>query len=179
MRSSFILKKFQLLMLIAQDRSVSRCAVATSGVIINAYNQNTGRCFPSYSYIAGQTHYSVRQVKKSIKEIVPKYILKPTKGHTGWANTYKPRFELLKQLKSNSPKDLKVVNFEVKDGELETYNPVNSAALQTINKTINKIDMDLTRLKNLAVLRNKGINLLSVSQVDLEEMDRMGLLDKK
>jgi len=71
------------------------------------------------------------------------------------------------------------VNFEVKDGELEVYNPVNSTALQTINKTINKTSMDLTRLKNLAALRNKGINLLSVSQVDLEEMDRMGLLDKK
>ena len=81
-------------MLIAKDRSVSRCAVATSGVIINAYNHNTGKCFPSYSYIAGQTHYSVRQVKKSVKEIVPKYILKLTKGHTGWANNYKPRFEL-------------------------------------------------------------------------------------
>ena len=74
---------------------------------------------------------------------------------------------------------MKVVNFEVKDGELEVYNPVNSTALQTINKTINKTSMDLTRLKNLAALRNKGINLLSVSQVDLEEMDRMGLLDKK
>ena len=91
-------------MLIAKDRSVSRCAVATSSVIINAYNHNAGKCFPSFSYIAGQTHYSVRQVKKSIKEIVPKYILKLSKGHTGWANTYKPRFELLKQLKSNSPK---------------------------------------------------------------------------
>ena len=166
-------------MLIAQDRSVSRCAVATSGVIINAYNQNTGKCFPSYSYIAGQTHYSVRQVKKSIKEIVPKYILKPTKGHTGWANTYKPRFELLKELKSNSPKDLKVVNFEVKDGELETYNPVNPTALQTINKKINEKGINLTRLKNLAVLKNKGINLISVSQVEEEIMDKMGLLDKK
>ena len=179
MRSSFILKKFQLLMLIAQDRSVSRCAVATSGVIINAYNQNTGKCFPSYSYIAGQTHYSVRQVKKSIKEIVPKYILKPTKGHTGWANTYKPRFELLKELKSNSPKDLKVVNFEVKDGELETYNPVNSTALQTINENINEKVIYLTRLKNLAELVNRGVNLVSLSQVDLEAMGRMGLLDKK
>ena len=166
-------------MLFAQDRSVSRCAVATSGVIINAYNQNTGKCFPSYSYIASQTHYSVRQVKKSIKEIVPKYILKPTKGHTGWANTYKPRFELLKELKSNSPKDLKVVNFDVKDGELETYNPVNSTALQTINENINEKDIDLTRLKNLAKLVNKNVNLVSLSQVDLEIMDRMGLLNKK
>ena len=179
MRSSFILKKFQLLMLIAQDRSVLRCAIATSGVIINAYNQNTGKCFPSYSYIAGQTHYSVRQVKKSIKGIVPKYILKPTKGHTGWANTYKPRFELLKELRSNSLKDLKVVNFEVKDGELETYNPVNPTALQTINKKINEKGINLTRLKNLAVLKNKGINLISVSQVEEEIMDKMGLLDKK
>ena len=166
-------------MLIAQDRGVSRCAIATSSVIINAYNHNTGRCFPSYSYIAGQTHYSVRQVKKSVKEIVPKYILKPTKGHTGWANTYKPRFELLKQLKSNSPKDLKVVNFEVKDGELETYNPVNPAALQTINENINEKGIDLTRLKNLAELVNRGVNLVSLSQVDLEVMDEMGLLDKK
>ena len=138
-----------------------------------------GSASPSFSYIAGQTHYSVRQVKKSIKEIVPKYILKPTKGHTGWANTYKPRFELLKELKSNSPKDLKVVNFEVKDGELETYAPVNSAALQTLKQTINKTGIDLTRLKNLAELRNKGINLISVSQVEEELMDRMGLLDKK
>ncbi len=166
-------------MLIAQDRSVSRCAVATSGVIINAYNHKTGRCFPSYSYIANHTHYSVRQVKKSIKEIVPKYILKPTKGHTGWANTYKPRFELLKQLKSNSLNDLKVVNFEVKDGELEAYNPVNSTALQTINKTINKTESEIGRLKGLAPLVNKGMHLSTISQVDLEIMEKMGLLDKK
>ena len=119
-------------------------------------------------------------MKKSIKEIVPKYILKPTKGHTGWANTYKPRFvELLKQLKSNSPKDLKVVNFEVKGGELEAYNPVNSAALQTINKTFNKTESEMERLKVLAPLVNKGMHLSTLSQVDLEAMDKMGLLDKK
>ena len=166
-------------MLIAQDRSVSRCAIATSGVIINAYNHNTGKCFPSYSYIAGQTHYSVRQVKKSIKEIVPKYILKPTKGHTGWANTYKPRFELLKELKSNSPKDLKVVNFEVKDGELETYAPVNSAALQTLKQTFNKTESEMERLKGLAPLVNMGMNITTLSLVDMEVMEKMGLLDKK
>ena len=72
-----------------------------------------------------------------------------------------------------------MVNFEVKDGELETYNPVNPAALQTINENINEKGIDLTRLKNLAELRNKGINLLSVSQVEEELMDKMGLLDKK
>ena len=166
-------------MLIANDRSVLRCAVATSGVIINAYNHNTGKCFPSYSYIAGQTHYSVRQVKKSIKGIVPKYILKPTRGHTGWANTYKPRFELLKELKSNSPKDLKVVNFEVKDGELETYAPVNPAALQTINKTFNKTESEMERLKGLAPLVNMGMNITTLSLVDMEVMEKMGLLDKK
>ncbi len=179
MRSSFILKKLQLLTLIAKDRSVSRCAIATASVIINNYNHKTGRCFPSYSYIANHTHYSVRQVKKSIGKIVPKYILNPTKGHTGWANTYKPRFELLKQLKSNSLKDLKVVNFEVKDGELETYNPVNPAALQTINKTFNKTESEMERLKGLAPLVNMGMNFSTLSQVDLEAMDRMGLLDKK
>ena len=163
-------------MLISQDRSVSRCAVATSGVIINTYNQNTGKCSPSFAYIASQTHYSVSQVKKSIKKIVPKYILKLSKGHTGVGEHLQATIWAPKAIEEQTPpKDLKVVNFEVKDGELETYNPVNPAALQTINKT----DMDLTRLKNLAVLRNKGINLLSVSQVDLEGMDRMGLLDKK
>ena len=138
-----------------------------------------GSASPSFSYIAGQTHYSVRQVKKSIKEIVPKYILKPTKGHTGWANTYKPRFELLKQLKSNSLKDLKVVNFEVKDGELETYAPVNSAALQTIKQTFNKTESEMERLKGLAPLVNKGMHFTTLSQVELEVMDKMGLLDKK
>jgi len=167
------------LMLIAKDRSVSRCAVATSSVIINAYNHNTGKCFPSFSYIASQTHYSVRQVKKSVKKIVPKYILKLSKGHTGWANTYKPRFELLKELKSNSIKDLKVVNFEVKDGELEAHNPVNPAALQTINKTINKTESEIGRLKILAPLVNKGMHFSTISQVDLELMRKMGLLDKK
>ena len=110
---------------------------------------------------------------------MPKYILKPTKGHTGWANTYKPRFELLRELKSNSPKDLKVVNFEVKDGELETYAPVNSAALQTINKTFNKTESEMERLKGLAPLVNMGMNFSTLSQVDLEAMDKMGLLDKK
>ena len=79
----------------------------------------------------------------------------------------------------HSPKDLKVVNFEVKDGELEVYNPVNPAALQTINENINEKGIDLTRLKNLAELVNRGVNLVSLSQVDLEVMDRMGLLDKK
>ena len=77
------------------------------------------------------------------------------------------------------PKDLKVVNFEVKDGELETYNPVNSAALQTINKTFNKTESEMERLKVLAPLVNMGMNITTLSQVDLEVMDRMGLLDKK
>ena len=166
-------------MLIARDREVSRCWVATAAEIINAYNFDTGKCFPSFSYIAKLINYSTRQVKKSIKGIVPKYILKLSKGHTGWANTYKPRFELLKELKSNSPKDLKVVNFEVKDSELETYAPVNSAALQTINQTINKTTNEMERLKGLAPLVNKGIHLSTLSQVDLEAMNEMGLLDKK
>ena len=56
---------------------------------------------------------------------------------------------------------------------------MNPTALQTINKKINETNIDLTRLKNLAVLRNKGTNLLSVSQVEEELMDKMGLLDKK
>jgi len=179
MRSPYLLKKLQLVMLIARDREVSRCWVATAAEIINAYNFDTGKCFPSFSYIAKLINYSTRQVKKSIKGIVPKYILKLSKGHTGWANTYKPRFELLKELKSHSSKDLKVVNFEVVDSELETYNPVNPTALQTINKKINEKRINLTRLKNLAVLKNKGINLISVSQVEEEIMDKMGLLDKK
>ena len=71
------------------------------------------------------------------------------------------------------------MNFEVKDGELETYAPVNPAALQTINENINEKGIDLTRLKNLAELVNKGVNLVSLSQVDLEVMDKMGLLVKK
>ena len=178
MRSSFILKKFQLLMLILKDRSVSRCAVATASVIINAYNNNTGRCFPSFSYIASETRYSERQVKKSIAEIVPKYIIKLTKGHRGWANTYSPRFELLKQLKSNSPKDLKVVNFKVKDGELELYKSVNSTSPQTINETINENKRERERLVGLAPLVNKGVNLLHLSQVDLVKMKKRGLLKK-
>ena len=87
--------------------------------------------------------------------------------------------QLLKELKGNSPKDLKVVNFEVRDGELETYAPVNPAALQTINKTFNKTESEMERLKVLAPLVNKGMHLSTLSQVDLEAMDRMGLLDKK
>ena len=35
-----------------------------------------------------------------------------------------------------------VVNFEVRDGELEVYNPVNPTALQTINKKINETNID-------------------------------------
>ena len=93
MRSPYLLKKLQLVMLIARDREFSRCGVATAAEIINAYNFDTGKCFPSFSYIAKLINYSTRQVKKSIKKIVPKYILKLSKeGHTGWANTYKPRF---------------------------------------------------------------------------------------
>jgi len=166
-------------MLIARDREVSRCGVATAAEIINAYNFDTGKCFPSFLYIAKHINYSTRQVKKSIGKIVPKYILKLSKGHTGWANTYKPRFELLNQLKSNSPHDLKVVNYNVNIGELEMHNSVNYNSPQTINKTINKTSIDLTRLKNLAKLVNKGANLVSLSQVDLEVMEKMGLLDKK
>ena len=176
MRSSFILKKFQLLMLIAKDRCVSRCAVATSSVIINAYNNKTGRCFPSFSYIATQTNYSVRQVKKSIGEIVPKYIIKTSKGHTGRANTYNPRFELLKQIKDNSLSELKVGNYEVTSGELEVYAKVSSGALQTVNETIKKTESNMERLRKLAPLVNKGMNFSTVSQVDLEIMKREGLL---
>ena len=176
MRSSFILKKFQLLMLIAKDRSVSRCAIATAGVIINYYNIKTGRCFPSFSHIAKQTNYSVRQVKKSMCEIVPKYIIQTSRGHTGRANTYNPRFELLNQIKSNSLNELKVGNFEVTSGELEVYAKVSSAALQTVNNTINKTESNMERLKKLAPLINLGMNISTVSQVDLEIMKREGLL---
>ena len=176
MRSSFLLTKFQLLMLIAKDRSVSRCAVATAGVIINAYNNKTGRCFPSFFYIASQTNYSVRQVKKSIGDIIPKYIIKTSKGHTGRANTYNPRFELLKQIKSNSLDELKVVNYELTSSELEVCARVNSSAPQTVNETIKKTESDMKRLKGLASLMNLGMNFSTVSQVDLEIMKREGLL---
>ena len=179
MRSSFILKKFQLLMLVAKDRRVSRCAVTTAGVIINAYNNKTGRCFPSFSYIALQTNYSVRQVKKSIGEIVPRYIIKTSKGHTGRANTYNPRFELLNQLKSNSLSELKVGNYEVTSGELEVYAKVSSGALQTVNETIKKTKSNIERLKLLAPLINLGMNISTVSQVDIEIMKREGLLKKQ
>jgi len=163
-------------MLIAKDRSVSRCAVVTSGVIINYYNINTGRCFPSFSHIAEQTNYSVRQVKKSMCEIVPKYIIQTSRGHTGRANTYNPRFELLNQIKSNSLNELKVGNFEVTSGELEVYAKVSSAALQTVNNTINKTESNMERLKKLAPLINLGMNFSTVSQVDMEIMKREGLL---
>ena len=163
-------------MLIAKDRSVSRCAIATAGVIINYYNINTGRCFPSFSHIAKQTNYSVRQVKKSMCEIVPKYIIKTSKGHTGRANTYNPRFELLNQIKSNSLNELKVGNFEVTSGELEVYAKVSSAALQTVNETIKKTESNMERLKKLAPLINLGMNFSTVSQVDMEIMKREGLL---
>jgi len=178
MRSSFLLTKFQLLMLIAKDRGVSRCAVTTAGVIINAYNNKTGRCFPSFSYIASQTNYSVRQVKKSIGEIVPKYIIKTSKGHTGRANTYNPRFELLNQIKSNSLDELKVGNYEVTSSELEVYAKVSSGALQTVNETIKKTKSNMKRLRMLAPLVRKGINFSTVSQVDIEIMKREGLLKK-
>ena len=74
---------------------------------------------------------------------------------------------------------MKVVNFEVKDGELETYAPVNSAALQTIKQTFNKTESEMERLKVLAPLVNMGMNFSTLSQVDLEATDEMGLLDKK
>ena len=74
---------------------------------------------------------------------------------------------------------MKVVNFEVKDGELETYAPVNSAALQTIKQTFNKTESEMERLKGLAPLVNKGMHFTTLSQVDLEAMEKMGLLDKK
>ncbi len=125
MRTPYLLKKLQLVMLIARDREVSRCGVATAAEIINAYNFDTGKCFPSFPYIAKHINYSTRQVKKSMKKIVPRYILQVSSGHSGWANTYKPRFELLNQLKSNSPHDLKVVNYNVNIGELEMHNSVN------------------------------------------------------
>ena len=177
MRSSFLLTKFQLLMLIAKDRCVSRCAIATAGVIINAYNNKTGRCFPSFSYIASQTNYSLRQVKKSIGEIVPKYIIKTSKGHTGRANTYNPRFELLKQIKDNSLSELKVGNFKVTSSELEVYAKVKSSAPQTVNETIKKTKKSkMRRYRMLAPLVKKGINISTVSQVDIEIMKRKGLL---
>ena len=63
--------------------------------------------------------------------------------------------------------------------DLEAYNPVNSAALQTINKTFNKTESEMERLKGLAPLVNMGMNITTLSLVDMEVMEKMGLLDKK
>ena len=61
-------------------------------------------------------------------------------------------------------------------GELEVYAKVSSAALQTVNNTINKTESNMERLKKLAPLINLGMNISTVSQVDLEIMKREGLL---
>ena len=61
-------------------------------------------------------------------------------------------------------------------GELEVYAKVSSAALQTVNNTINKTESNMERLKKLVPLINLGMNFSTVSQVDMEIMKREGLL---
>ena len=48
-----------------------------------------------------------------------------------------------------------------------------------VSKTFNKTESEMERLKVLAPLVNKGMHLSTLSQVDLELMKKMGLLDKK
>ena len=70
--------------------------------------------------------------------------------------------KLLQELKSNSPKDLKIVNFKVKYAKLERYYPVNPAALQTVNKKINETESEMERLKGLAPLVNIGMHFSTI-----------------
>jgi hypothetical protein len=180
MSKSKILSKLQFLLIISRDRSVKRCALATAGELINCFNFKTGKCYPSMETIAGWTGYSRREIVKSLKQLVPKYFLRLSKGNSGGrANTYRPRLELLNQCKGNSPHDLRIGNYEDTGSELEELELANYGSLQTINKTINKTESEIGRLKLLAPLVNKGIHLSTISQVDLELMKKMGLLDKK
>ena len=66
--------------------------------IIDSYNIDDGRCFPSINYIAYKIGSSVSWVKKNMKYVYSSGYLEVKKGHTGRANTYKIIYQNLFQV---------------------------------------------------------------------------------
>ena len=131
--------------------------------------------------IAGWTGYSRREIVKSIKQLVPKYFLRLSKGNSGrWANTYRPRLELLNQCKGNSPHDLHIGNYEDTGSELEELELANYGSLQTINKTINKTEEDKeNELQRMVSFVKRCHHIPSISEDMVKEMYRRQLITEE
>ncbi len=181
MPKSKILSKLQFLLIISRDRAVKRCALATAGELINCFNFATGKCYPSMETIAGWTGYSRREIVKSLKQLVPKYFLRLSKGNSGGkANTYRPRLELLNQCKGNSPHDLRIGNYEDTGSELEELELANYGSLQTINKTVNKTEEDKeNELLRMVSFVKRRHHIPSISEDMVEEMYRRQLITEE
>ena len=131
--------------------------------------------------ISKWTGYSRREIVKSLKQLVPKYFLRLSKGNSGgWANTYRPRLELLNQCQSNSPHDLHIGNYEDTGSELEELELANYGSLQTINKTINKTEEDKENelLRKVSFVK-RGHHILSISDDMVKEMLRRQLITEE
>ena len=166
-----LIHKWKLLILLSSDKKLKRVELAVAAHLLNHYNLKTGKCFPSHDLLAKETGYSLRHVKTATKNLCEKYFIKKKKGHTGWANEYLPRFELIDQEKD-------VVQYSNQLSAAERSNKVKHVALQTINKTIYKPPSEKVRLEKYVEFVKRGQRATKISDDMVKEMYRRGMINE-
>ena len=167
-----LIHKWKFLILLSSDKKLKRVELAVAAHLLNHYNLKTGKCFPSHDLLSKETGYSLRHVKTATKNLCEKNFIKKKKGHTGWANEYLPRFELIDQEKD-------VVQYSNQVSAAETSTKVKRNALQTINKTIYKPPSEKVGLEGYVGFVKRGQHIQVISDDMVEEMFHQGLISKE
>ena len=168
-----LIHKWKLLILLSSDRSLKRVELAVAAHLLNHYNLKTRKCYPRHDLLAEETGYSLRQVKTATKNLCKTYFVQKKRGHTGWANEYLPRFELIDQEKD-------VVQYSNQIGAVQTSNKVKWNAPQTINKTIYKhLPEDKNSLEKYVSFVKRSHHIPSISDDMVEEMLRRQLITEE
>ena len=159
--------------LIDGDRSLKPVDKVVAWFILNHYNLTTGKCYPSHKLLAEESGYKIRHVKTATKRLCQKYFRLKRRGHTGRANEYEPVFELIDHNKD-------VVHYNDKVGAHSVSKRVYYSAHQTIKETIYKTKEDEEKeLLGKVSFVKKGMYSQRISQVDVQEMLKQGLITKK
>lgn len=80
--------KFNLIREINKRTDLNNVTKLILWAIIDSYNIDNGKCFPSINFIASKVGCSVSWVKKNMKYVYNSGYLEVVKGRTGRANTY-------------------------------------------------------------------------------------------
>ena len=144
--------------LIDKDRSLPPVCKTVAWQLLDHYNLETGKCYPSHQTLAEECNYKLKQVKNATRKLKEKYIFIERRGKTGRANEYQPAFELVFS-------DPDVVQYcatvSVKTESKKGY----KITPQTINQTIYK-QQELTDEELKWKVKHNMLGKLDQKQVD-------------